>query len=74
MDKENVVATGGTFEQELASLVNRYSMENKSNTPDFILAKYIEGTLKALNEAIVTREVWYGRESRIAPSAGVRYG
>lgn len=29
------------FKSELEKLINRYSQENKSNTPDFILCEYI---------------------------------
>ena len=37
-----------TFERELESLINRFSKENDSNTPDFILAQYLLGCLQAL--------------------------
>lgn len=30
------------FTRELEHLINKYSMENESNTPDYILAKYLE--------------------------------
>lgn len=33
------------FEEELRKLVNKYSFENGSNTPDFILAKYMSGSM-----------------------------
>lgn len=52
-----------TFEQELEHLINRYSQENASNTPDFILAQYLSGCLKAWNEAVARREQWYGRDT-----------
>jgi len=29
------------FKQELEHLINKHSMENRSNTPDFILADYL---------------------------------
>ena len=51
-----------SFEEELRSLINRYSRENESNTPDFILAQYIEKSLLAFNQAVNSREKWYGRE------------
>ena len=51
-----------TFEQELSALINRFSKENDSNTPDFILAKYILGSLLAYTDAVVSREEWYGRK------------
>ena len=47
------------FERELAGLINRYSLENGSNTPDFIIARYLVSCLKALNATIQTRSVWY---------------
>ena len=51
------VATG--FEIELASLLNRHSQENASDTPDFILAKYLTDCLEAWNRATVRRTAWY---------------
>ena len=53
-----------TFEAELTSLINRHSRENESNTPDFILAQYIEGCLRTFNQAVQQRETWYGRDAR----------
>ena len=47
------------FERELQSLLNRYSMENASNTPDFILAEYLKNCLLAFNSASNARETWY---------------
>lgn len=52
------------FEQELASLLNRASMETTSNTPDFILAQYLLGCLATFNTAVQQRETWYGRDAR----------
>ena len=51
-----------TFKKELESLINSYSMENGSDTPDFILAEYLVNCLKAFNEASKARDGWYGRE------------
>jgi hypothetical protein len=52
------------FYKELESLINRHCMENHSNTPDWILAQYIEGCLNAYTTAIQQRETWYGRDAR----------
>jgi len=49
-----------TFKQELQTLLNKHSRENVSNTPDFILANYMLRSLEAYEEAIGTREQWYG--------------
>jgi hypothetical protein len=50
------------FERELQELLNRYSKENESQTPDYILAHYIKYSLKAFNQAVNLREEWYGRK------------
>jgi len=50
----------GTFKRELQSLINSYSMENGSNTPDWILAEYLQKCLDAFDEAVRLREKWYG--------------
>ena len=56
------------FEKELERLINKYSMENGSNTPDFILAEYLRSCLSAFNVAVTKREEWYGR-SVMPPTA-----
>lgn len=49
------------FLVELTGLLNKYSRENGSNTPDFILANYLMDCLTNWNKAVETRERWYGR-------------
>lgn len=49
------------FRKELETLINRHSRENGSNTPDFILAEYLEGCLQVFDETLAKREIWYGR-------------
>ena len=56
------------FEKDLTDLINRHSKENESNTPDFILAGYIENCLDAFTEAIVQRDTWYGEEKPNKPT------
>lgn len=53
-----------TLERQLTGVLNRYSQENGSDTPDFILAEYLLGCLAAWNAAVTHREKWYGREPR----------
>jgi hypothetical protein len=48
-----------TFEEELTKLINRFSQENTSNTPDFILAQYLSQCLNAFNSAMIRRTDWY---------------
>ena len=53
------------FQKELESLINKYSKENESNTPDFILAKYIILCLNTWNDCVTSRENWYGRGNKM---------
>jgi len=48
------------FREELGIFINKYSKESKSNTPDFILASYLDSCLKAFKRATHRREAWYG--------------
>ena len=57
---------GTQFRKDLAELLNRYSKENGSDTPDFILARYLENVLENFDAAVKEREEWYGREPHIA--------
>ena len=54
------------FEQELKDLINKHSAENASDTPDFILASYMNNCLLAFEDAVQEREVWYGRKTASA--------
>jgi hypothetical protein len=45
-----------TFEKELEHLINKYSLENSSNTPDFILSKFMSECLQSFNYAVKHRE------------------
>jgi hypothetical protein len=47
------------FKDELRELINKYCKENGSNTPDFILAEYMDACLKAFNKSVNKREAWY---------------
>ena len=48
------------LEHALSNLINSYSQENLSNTPDFILAQYLLDALDAFNKATNSRNKWYG--------------
>lgn len=47
-----------TFESELASLINRYSLEQASGTPDFLLSQYLKNQLTLFNQTIRRRANW----------------
>lgn len=48
------------FEKELESLINRYSMESGSNTPDYILVGFLKNSLENFHQATRLRDNWYG--------------
>ena len=60
------------FQKELESLINRHSMENESNTPDWLLAQYLANCLRAYTVATQQRETWYGRNASPVPLAILR--
>lgn len=73
MDRDKDMKTA--FLKELERLINRESMENGSDTPDFILAGFLGDVLEAWDKAIHAREKYYGRTISPAttpvPFAGV---
>jgi hypothetical protein len=54
------------FGTELEKLINRYSIENKSNTPDFILGEFMLHCLAAFEATSLRRESWFGVSLDIA--------
>lgn len=48
------------FEQALCELINKYSMENGSDTPDFVLAQYMFTCLSAYQTAVKARDKYFG--------------
>ena len=61
-------ADHGYLRADIASVLNRHSRENGSNTPDFILAQYLANCLDAFDLAIHQRAQWYGRVDSIGGS------
>ena len=52
------------FRRDLTAVINRYSRENGSDTPDFILANYLSQCLAAFDAAARSRDDWYRFETR----------
>jgi hypothetical protein len=50
------------FREKLTDLLNSVSMENRSNTPDFILSELLAGCLDAFDKATNARTAWYGQK------------
>ena len=48
------------IEKQLRALINSESVENNSNTPDWILSSFLMDSLKTLETAINLRDKWYG--------------
>ena len=64
---EEVIATS-ELEVEICQALNKHSAENESDTPDFLLAQFLTGCLKAFNRTTGKREAWHGRNA-VEPSA-----
>ena len=45
--------------RDIARVLNKYSLEQESNTPDYILAEYILKSLSDLNRLMRDRDYWY---------------
>ena len=50
------------FRKELETLINVHSMEEGSDTPDYILAEYLLACLEAFDKASKHRAAWYDPE------------
>jgi hypothetical protein len=46
------------LKEDIEYLLNSYSRNNNSITPDFILADYIENSLQAFEKATRQRDIW----------------
>ncbi len=52
-----------SFLQRLQDLINKHSKESDSDTPDFILAQYLNNCLTSFNSALKQRSNWYSKET-----------
>lgn len=57
-----VVTKDELFRRELTVLLNKYCKENKSDTPDFILADHLIQSLRAFNISTNARQKYYGKD------------
>ncbi len=48
-----------TLQRDLAALLNEYSRENLSDTPDYILAEFMLAALNAFEIGVNNRANWY---------------
>lgn len=57
-----------SFGKAVESLINSYSKENDSNTPDFILSNYLLNCLNIFSYTTKRRDNWYGGKQSILDS------
>jgi hypothetical protein len=60
--KDRMVPKEETFSKELSGLLNKYSLENSSNTPDFMLAEYLIDCLASYNKITVWNNKWHSMD------------
>lgn len=56
------------LQTEMAYVLNRFSQENQSNTPDFVLAQYLLDCLAAYNRAVKRSSEWHGQPTTGQPT------
>ena len=49
------------FRKDLEHIINYHSMENGSDTPDYLLAEYLTAQLNLWDQYVTRREQWHGR-------------
>jgi hypothetical protein len=55
-----------TLRRDLATVLNAHSREQNSDTPDFILARYLINCLAAYETATADRERWHSGEIHLS--------
>lgn len=50
-----------TFHEELCELINKYSLETGSDTPDYIISNYLIHCLDAFDDATLKRDAHFGK-------------
>jgi hypothetical protein len=60
------------FRDCLTLLINDFSKENGSATPDYILAQYLCDCLAAFDKAVIERTAWYAppQDDSTQPAGG----
>ena len=64
MENFNEMTADSKLRKEIEQAINKHSLENGSDTPDFILAEYLTDCLRMFDKAVNKREEWYGRKQR----------
>ena len=61
MENEIIDTAYESLTKKLSDLLNSHSIENRSDTPDFMLAEFMLGCLTVYENTINNREKWFGR-------------
>lgn len=56
--------TDFNFLRDLIAVIDKHGKEKESNTPDYVLAEYLDACLKNFNETIVESRKWHESQSR----------
>lgn len=56
---EEIKIDEDNLRRELVSILNKHSRENYSDTPDYVLADYLIGCLKAFENGVNQRNEFY---------------
>lgn len=51
--------------KEFAKVINKMSLENQSDTPDFIIGEYLADCFVIFNDAVNERTRWYSKSSKV---------
>lgn len=55
-------ANWDAFRQELEVLINKHSIDNECEIPDWILATYLTSSVKQFAAAVKAREKWFNKD------------
>jgi len=58
----NKMTKQSRLRKDIEQAINKHSIENGSDTPDFVLAEYLTDCLRAFDKATVRREEWYSKK------------
>lgn len=61
--EKEVMGDVPSFRRKIQDLINDNCMENASDTPDYILAIYLNDCLDAFNKAVLSRREWHSTEN-----------
>lgn len=64
----NITSDLDNFQKELKELINKHSIENFCDMPDFILAEMIVNTIKGVGDTLKKNLDWHGCDSVCHPN------